>query len=204
MDGVRHPVGRQSANVYWRRRLVVLLGLILVVVVAWFLITSPSGDGSEEPVADSSVSPGATTTADAAADGGDPSRACGVDDVEITVTPNPFNVTLGSIPAFDVSIAHVGSSSCLLSTGGTDSELLITSGSTQIYTTADCPSNSPINERDFLLSGDTTESFSVNWNGQWSAPECGTSTNSTQAGYYWATLTLQGIEAEPAQFQLSE
>ncbi len=203
MDGMRHPVGRQSANVYWRRRLVVLLGVILLVVVAWFLITSPSGDGSDQPAADSSLSPDAAISSDAAEDG-DPSRACGVDDVEIIVTPNPFNVTLGSIPAFDVSITHVGSASCLLSTGGTDSELVITSGDTQIYTTADCPSNSTINERDFLLSDGTTETFSVNWNGQWSAPECGTSTNTTKAGYYWATLTLQGIEAEPAQFQLSE
>ncbi|WNM27121.1 hypothetical protein RN607_13095 [Demequina capsici] len=198
MEGLRRPVGRQSANVYWRRRLVVVLGVILLVVVAWFLIFSPSGDGTDLPVAESSQSPEATTSAAA-----DASRACGVDDVTITVTPNPQSVAVGSLPVFDVSVAHASSSPCLLSIGGEDSTLLITSGDTQIYTTADCPDQSPITARDLLLANDATETFQVTWNGNWSAPECGTATHSTDPGYYWATLTLQGIQADAAQFQLT-
>ncbi|WP_062200242.1 hypothetical protein [Demequina salsinemoris] len=206
MDGLRHPVGRKPARVYWMRRLLLLAIVVLVVVVAWFLIFAPSGDGTAEesdPAATASVSADATTSAAAADAAADANRACGVDDVEIAVTPADFSVAVGTAPVFKVKVTHVGSSACLFSTGGKDSDLVITSGSEEIYSTADCRKESTIKESDFLLSDGSTEKFNVTWTGNWSAPDCGDSPNETQAGYYWATLTLQGIEAEPTQFEIT-
>ncbi|WNM24299.1 hypothetical protein [Demequina capsici] len=200
MEGLRRPVGRQSANVYWRRRLVVVLGVILLVVVAWFLIFSPSGDGTDLPAAESSQSPEATTSAAA-----DASRACGVDDVTITVAAHDSSYAAGTLPVFDATITHTGSSACLLTTGGADSELLIMSGSDRIYSSADCPANSTITERDLLLSEGASESFQVTWDRQRSAEGSCDPVNATPgAGTYKATLTLQGISAEPATFALAE
>ncbi|WP_084124904.1 hypothetical protein [Demequina sp. NBRC 110054] len=202
MDGLRHPVGQQPARVYWMRRLLLLAVAALVVVVVWFLIFSPDGDGTDagtdEPAATTSVSADATDSTAA-----DASRACGVDDVEVTVNPVDFTNALGTAPVFKVKVAHVGSSACLLATGGADSTLLITTGDVEVYSTADCVEESPIKERALLLSDGATESFKVTWSGNWSAPECGEPSQETKAGFYWATLTLQGIEAEPTQFELA-
>ncbi len=199
MEGLRHPVGRQPAQVYWFRRLLLLAFIVLVAVVAWFLIASPSGDDATEPTADVSQSPGVTTSA---ADDG--TRACGVDDVQITVAANEANYPAETLPVFNVRVAHTSASPCFLSTSGADSIMLITSGNDRIYSTADCPAESTLNPRDFLLTDNAEEQFQVSW-GRTRSTEgsCDKPEATPQPGTYNATVTIQGIAAEPATFQLS-
>ena len=47
MSTIKHPVGPQSSKVYWRRRLVVGLGLLAVLVIILLIIVRP-GSRSEE------------------------------------------------------------------------------------------------------------------------------------------------------------
>ncbi len=104
---------------------------------------------------------------------------------------------------FDVSITHTGATPCLLSTDSPNTELLITSGSDRIFSSADCPTDATINKRDFLLQPDAKETFSVTWSRQRSAPGCTAVSATPGDGTYHAVLTIQGIEAPDATFQLS-
>lgn len=203
MEGVRRPVGDLPPEVYWRRRIVVLGVVALIGIVIWFLVTSPRGTenpggGALDPTVTSSVSP--TASPDASFDA---SRPCEASDLTVTATPNPFTFASGSLPVFDVTISVTGISPCKLSISNENSELLITSGTDRIFSSADCPNDATINERELILQADSpNEMFQVTWNRQRSAEGCATVTATPKPGYYKAALTLQGIAAEPVQFEL--
>jgi hypothetical protein len=205
MEGLRQPVGDLPPEVYWRRRLVIIGGLLLLILVLWFLVTSPSGDNDTSTAGDATPSPTASpTTTATAAEALAVGRECTEGDLEITTTPNPFTFDSDSLPSFDVAIEHVGDSPCLLQTAHEDSALLITSGSDRIWSSADCPTQSPINDREFLLEAGQEEDFQVTWPRTRSAPECATVTAEPAPGFYLADLSLQGIAAEQVQFELAD
>lgn len=199
MDGLKQPVGDLPPEIYWRRRLVIFGGVVLLILVLWFLITSPSG-GGEADGADPTTAPTSQPTVDA---DGNAARACGPDDVQLTIVANPFTSPSGALPQFDVAIEQVGSSPCLLDTTAANTELHIRSGSDRIWNSSDCPADSPISARQFLLQQDASEDFSITWPRQRSNEDCTTETAEPGAGFYLATLTIQGIESDEVQFELT-
>jgi hypothetical protein len=207
MDGLRDPVGGKPPEIYWRRRIVAAIGLVLVIVVIYFLVSSPGGNPKTN-----AASPGATTSPTASADpsanpSADPSaattRACTSADVALTLTANPRNFAAGALPRFDVDIKQDGPSACRLDTTAAGTELKITSGSDRIFSSTDCPTDATINARQFLLAPGASETFQVNWNRQRSAPECTSVSATPGAGTYHAVLTIQGIASNDATFTLS-
>lgn len=203
MDGLRHPVGEKPTGVYWVRRLIVLGVVALVLVVAWFLIFSPGGDGGAEAPG-TTTDPAATTSPTAQPTGTEGAAfACTDADVVLTATPNPRTVGAGSLPQFDISVEHVSLSPCLLSTTADGTELLITSGSDRVFSSLDCTDDGSFPDTELLLADGATEMFQVNWTRQRSSEGCGTPTSTPGDGFYWAEITVQGIAAEPVQFELA-
>jgi len=207
MDGLRHPVGEKPAGVYWVRRLIVFGVIGLVLVVAWFLIFSPGGDGDGEG-AGTTTEPPVTTSPTADATGSEGAAfACTDADVVLTATPNPFTSGAGSLPQFDVSVEHVSLSPCLLSTSAEGTELYIWSGRTdspdRVFSSLDCADDGSFTDTELLLADGATEMFQVNWTRQRSSEGCATPTSTPGDGFYWAEITVQGIAAEPVQFELA-
>ncbi len=71
MSTFRNPVGPQPSGVYWRRRLVVLLGLVAVVAIVALIVAQPRGpapapSGTAAPTAPATPNPTGTSAADAA------------------------------------------------------------------------------------------------------------------------------------------
>jgi hypothetical protein len=198
MKGLRQPVGDQPPEVYWRRRLVLAAGIVLFLLVVWFLATSPS-DGTDSPTPTPTPSPDITATVNGAT-----ARTCGPDDVEVTTVANPSDYPGGALPNFDVDIEHVGNSPCLLDTANEGTELLIVSGSDRIWSSADCPADSPINARQFLLQPEATEEFQVTWPRTRSSEGCNPVSAVPLPGTYRATLTIQGIPSAEAVFRLAD
>lgn len=199
MEGLRTPVGDLPPEVYWRRRLTVVGGVVLVLVVVWFLATSPSGE-TDDPTADPTPSPSVTPDASMPPS---QAQACTGDDVSVTLVANPRTFPEGALPTFEATIEHLGGAPCALNTAASTSDLYIRSGPDDIFYASHCPAQSPINEREFILSGGTTENFDVSWNRQRSAEDCATNTGDVRPGFYLATLTLQGISSDEAQFELT-
>ncbi len=205
MDGLREPVGGNPPEVYWRRRIVAIVGAVLLLVVVYFLVSSPGG-GDSTATTDTTPDPTVTPDPTAGATGGvDVSRACTSADVTLTVSPNPFTFSADSLPVFDVSVNQDGATPCLLDTSTADSQFVVWSGgesNTDIYySTEYCADDATITPRTMILQPGADEPFQVTWSRQRVGPDC-TPGDEPTAGYYWAQLTIQGIESEPAQFQL--
>ena len=201
VEGLRTPIGDQPPEVYWRRRLTVVGGLILLILVIWFLVTSPSGESDPDAPAPS-VTPTVEPTSTADPGPATSAGACGPDDISISLVATPFSVGPDGLPTFEATVEHTGAVPCSLDTGASNSDLYIRSGGDAIFYASHCPESSPISSRQFLLADGATETFAVTWNRQRSAENCGSNTGDVLPGFYMATLTLQGIAADEAQFEL--
>lgn len=206
MADSREPGGALPREIYMRRRIVAGIGLVLVLVIAYFLIFSPSGDG-DDAATDTTTTPAPTVSSDPTTSAApvDASRACTDADVQLTLTPNPFEVAAGGVPSFDVAIQQVGASPCSLNTDA-DSSLVVWSGGESnrdiYFDSTYCESDATITSRQMVLDTGAAESLTASWNRIRVGEGC-TQGASAGEGYYWAQVTLQGIASEPAQFHIN-
>ena len=204
MDGLR-PVGGQPPEVYWRRRIVAAMGLVLTLVVIYFLASSPGGDKDKTGTKTTNSAAPVVSTAPSGDPSADASRPCAAADVTLTVTPNPFKFAVGTLPVFDVAIKNT-TTPCLLDTAAADTSLVIWSGGESnkdiYFSTAYCPDDGTITGRQFVLASGAQESLSLTWSRQRKGEGC-TIGSAPADGFYWAQVTIQGIASEPAQFELA-
>ncbi len=139
MSTFRNPVGPQSPRVYWRRRLVVLLGLLAVIVIVVLIVSRPgsgtpkpvpSGSQSAKPGATSSVTPGSTNAANA--------KACDPTKVTVTATLDSNSYAAGVNPVLTFALKNTSTAACSFSAGSDVQEFHITSGDELIWNSKDC------------------------------------------------------------------
>ncbi|WP_084039146.1 hypothetical protein [Demequina sp. NBRC 110053] len=202
MKGLRNPVGDEEPNVYWVRRAVVLIAIAVLAVVVWLLIrglTSGGGDG-ETPAPDTTTSPSVTQSAGAAGEN-DPSRPCTAEDVRVGAVASPTQVNVGSMPAFEVSIEHIGSAACLLSTTADGTSMAIRSGEDVYYDSVWCPDTPLFDAAEWILQPGDREAVQATWTGQRYDDACEAQGNAA-AGTYWSAIAIAGIAAAEADFLL--
>lgn len=204
MDGLRDPIGGKPSEIYWRRRIVAAIGVVLVLVVIFFLATSPSGDGKKASVVKATVTPAVTSADPSAPPSGDGSRPCTAADVQLAMAASSTTFAAGSLPVFNVDIKQSGATPCRLDTAAAETELKITSGKDRIFSSLDCPADPTITAKQFLLQPGASETFQVTWNRKRSAPECATVAAAPLPGTYHAVLTVQGIEGNDTVFSLTD
>ncbi|WP_062070336.1 hypothetical protein [Demequina sediminicola] len=209
MGSLRHPVGEQPPQVYWFRRVLVLVVAIAVIVGLWWLLSTIFGGDSAESGGEGSTpaessSPGASNSAEAATVSDDPSRACTANDVTITTTASPASPTIGTMPAFDLSIQHVGTSPCTLSTDTEGTELAVSSGNDQYYSTSWCPEDPGFESKTWVLQADDVQALQVVWPGIWQNSDCTGPVNEIRPGTYQAAVSVAGIPSEVATFTMVE
>lgn len=206
MSGFRNPVGDEPPETYWRRRLIVIGVVVLAIVLLWFLISATlAGDGEDKSSTPDS-SPGATLSpdAEAATDPGDPNRPCTAADLAVSTVPSPSNVNVGGSAAFDVTVEHNGGSACALSTAGDGTSMVIGSGKDDVYyNSAWCTDTPVFEEANWILQPGDRQVVQSSWNTQRHNESCESGSNGG-AGTYWAEISVAGVEAEQARFQLVE
>ena len=201
MDGLRHPVGTEPSEVYWKRRLAVVIAIAVLALMVWLVISSlgsPSPSTSPPTSPGASLGPSVNPTSVAALN-----RPCTSADVSLAMAANPSTVASGATPSFDVTIEQVSDSPCKLDTSADGTQLLITSGSDRIYSSTDCSGDATIEAKQFLLQPGAQEGLTLTWDRSRSAAGCTKVTATPGAGTYHAKLTIQGIAAEDAVFRLS-
>lgn len=136
MSTLRHPVGPQPPEVYWRRRLLVGLGLLAVIVIIVLIIVGP---GSGEPADQPSPDPETTETA---APGDDPvaedEAACAPGQVVLTPVTDASTYAPGVQPLLSFTLLNSGDEACSLEVGPDVQEYVIVSGSDRIWASTDC------------------------------------------------------------------
>ena len=129
MSTIRNPVGPQPPGVYWKRRALVLLGLVAIVVIIALIIMRP---GSGTPAATTkSPSPTATSIAEGA-------KACDPANIQLTAITDKNGYNVGETPLISMSITNTGLTACTVNAGTDAQEYLILSGTEQYWSSRDC------------------------------------------------------------------
>ncbi len=136
MSTLRHPVGPQPPEVYWRRRLIVGLGLLAVIVIIVLIIVRP---GSGDPAAAPTPDPETTETSEP----GDPTdptdvAACTATQVVVTPVTDAASYPADQEPLLSFTLLNTGAAPCTLDAGVDQQEYLIVSGSDRIWASTDC------------------------------------------------------------------
>lgn len=140
MSTFRNPVGPQSSGVYWRRRLIVGLGLLAVVVIIVLIVVRPGADapGTPKPSGSSipSPTPGSTSTAAPT----DPASAEACDPTKIALTPviDSTSYDAGIFPVLSFTLKSSMAVPCKLNAGSDLQEFIVTSGDERIWSSKDC------------------------------------------------------------------
>lgn len=183
MSSVINPVGPEEPTVYWRRRILIVLAVVVVLFVAW-LIIRPGGDA--EPVAAPTQDPSATAQVT-----GDPSAspsnvdapACVESDLGIEVKLDSSTYKQGSDVKMQMFIKNNGSSDCSRNLGSKANKFDITSGPAAVWSSANCVAET---KDDFkLIPAGRTYVVESTWNQTLNAGgSCSTPFQKAQPGGY--------------------
>ena len=171
MSTIRNPVGPQPPGVYWRRRLLLLLGLVAVIAVIALIFARPGSSGTPG----SAPSPGASDSADAGPSAAATPAAvegapCDPAVVSVVAKIDTNAYAAGQLPQLSFTIAN-------------------TSGAEQYWSSKDCETG-PI-DSDLLLEPNTpVTSAAIPWDRTRSSTStCGTERAAVPAG--GATFNLR-------------
>ena len=142
MSTFRNPVGPQPAKVYWRRRLIVGLGLLAVVVIIILIVVRPgSGAPAPKPSPSTSSSANSSNNPSGTPTGGATNGAVAeCDPAKVTVTPgtDASSYAPGVNPVLTFSLKSSATAPCTMSAGSDVQEFIVTSGDELIWTSRDC------------------------------------------------------------------
>lgn len=162
MSTFRNPVGPQPSRVYWRRRLVVGLGLIAVIVIIILIVTKPgsggtgsSPTGSKSPAASGSPTPASTNPADAV--------ACDPAKVTLEASTDATSYDAGVNPLLSFSLKSLMTQPCTIAAGSDVQEFRVTSGDELIWSSKDCQTD-PVAATTVLMPGIPKAGPSLTWN----------------------------------------
>jgi hypothetical protein len=128
-------------------------------------------------------------------------KACGVKDVTLWLAGSQTQFAPGENPAFTITLTHVGRKPCLVDASTAVQELVITSGTDRIWSSADCPAP----PQDLLMAPGDVWPVTVTWNRERSGPGCAEGLPPTQPGTYSAVVTsteAEGLASPPVSFTL--
>ncbi|MBN9239642.1 MAG: hypothetical protein BGO97_08085 [Micrococcales bacterium 70-64] len=186
MSTFRNPVGPQSSRVYWRRRLVVLLGLLAVILIVVLIVVRP-GSGATTPSPKPSSSAGAPS--------GNPTDAatppeCDPTKVTVDAATDSTSYEAGVNPVLSFTLKSL--SDCTMSVGSDVQEFTITSGDELIWTSKDCQT-APVPATIVLKAGVPQAGPSITWDRtRSSADTCDSTRDAVIAGgaSYHLTVTV--------------
>lgn len=201
------PVGPLPAPVYWRRRAVVLVALLLALWLLWRLLTGVlGGDDTLEPQARAtpSASPTASTAASATPTP-TPSatpEACADDVLEVQATAETADVPPGARTPFTLSVRNTGTAPCVRALGQGAVELVVTSGDDRVWSSDDCAPGGTV-EQVVLAPGEASTARAT-WSGTRSAPGCPRDQPVAPAGTYRVTARVGELRVPGMVFRVTE
>ncbi|GGK80154.1 hypothetical protein Sme01_45550 [Sphaerisporangium melleum] len=222
-DTFRGDVGVEGPEVYWRRRVSVLTGALVVVAVIAWACSSASGGAGGRPSSDGATGPGpapSTTvvpetapsvpspaaTATAATSSPTPRRSrrpggrCDQADLVVGLVTEAEVYAGGRAPSFLLTVVNLGRSGCTVDVGPRAVEVRVTSGADRVWSTADCVSGEGADVR--RLERGVPHVRTVGWDRRRSAPDCRAARPEARRGTYVATARLGPLKSSKVVFHL--
>lgn len=134
---MRTPVGPLPPEVYWRRRIVVGVGILAVILIIVLIVVRP---GSGTPASQPTPEPQTTETADPAGEGGaaGDGTACDPSQVVVTAVTDAGSYPADQQPLLSLTLLNTGTTACTMQAGSDVQSYVIVSGSDPIWASADC------------------------------------------------------------------
>jgi hypothetical protein len=219
VSSVINPVGPEEPSTYWRRRALVVVGILVVIWLLWLLVSlafgsdddspSPAASPTPSPVAsesaepDASASPQADPSASASPSASPSPNAvasgpCRNGDIEVVAGTASDSAPVGSGLGLTMTVTTTGDEPCARDVGAGANELRITSGSVLVWSSDFC-SPSTDSETTTLEPG-TGWSTSVSWPGTVTAEDCPANQPAAQPGTYRVVARNGKVESEPVTF----
>jgi hypothetical protein len=163
MSTFKNPVGPQPPKVYWRRRLIVGLGALAVIVIVFLIVFRP-GSGATAPKSDATggKSSSATTPSPSVTAPAGDGAACVPAKLKLVAVTDKTTYGAGEQPQISMSITNTGQANCTMNLGSTQQELIITSGSEQIWASKDCQS-APVDAPSTLKPNEAITTPPIAW-----------------------------------------
>lgn len=212
-------------DVYWRRRMSVLVAVLVVVaVVAWACSSGGSGPGrtssaqstpSVTPAADpllaglrtlamGTASPSPTQATPKASPSARPRRPgemCTEQDLVLSLQGGKEQIYAGdSRPGFMVTLVNTGPVMCKADVGPRAMEVRITSGADRIWSTADCVSGAGTDVQE--LQRGVPYVRALEWDRRRSSSDCRATPATALPGTYVATVRMGRMRSAKGVFHL--
>ncbi|WP_223692202.1 hypothetical protein [Leifsonia poae] len=210
MSTFKNPVGPQPSKVYWRRRLLLGLGVLAVIVVIVLIVVRP-GSSNGSPAGAPTPTPSSTPVSDGTTIPTDPTKAsgsaCTPGDVTVQAVTDASTYAAGAQPKLSVSITNTGSTACKINAGTSQQVFTITSGSEVYWKSTDCQTDK-VDAEVLLQPGKTISSQTpIEWDRTRSDPStCKDKRDPVPAGgaSYHLQTSVGGIQsAQTKQFILN-
>lgn len=215
MSSLLNPKGPEQPSTYWRRRAAILVGLLVVLWLAWWLLGAAFG-GDEDPATEPSASPSlgsSVAPSPQAATSASPSptaepvaaaraRAVSCDRADVTVAAatESDSAGVGQGLALTMSVTNTGEDPCRRDVGPGANEIAVTSGSVLVWSSDACASGEG-KDRVALEPG-SPFSTSVTWSGEVTGAECPDAPAVAQAGTYRVVARNGTVESAPVVFTI--
>lgn len=205
MSTIRNPIGPQPPKVYWRRRLMVLLGALAVVIVIVLIVVRP-GAGNEAPVTGDDTATSETTgdgtsaedvAAEEASDDTTDDGMCRTQNLTIEAIVDKESYQPGELPQIGMRLTNIGAVPCILDVTPTKQVYEVSSGADSYWLSSDCQAES----EDVLVTLAPNEPQSttpIAWDRTGSLP-CDSSTQQVPGGDATYSLQVRLGELESAK-----
>ncbi len=224
MSGVTHPVGPEPPEVYWRRRLIVGLAVIVTLVLLVKVVHHGGGSPAAASSTSTSVSatPAASSGAQMTAQSPSPTASdmpiavasqtptaptttasgeCSDADTAVTITLDRKTTTVGVGVHMTMSVKNTSATSCKRDVGSGANEVTIISGPALIWSTDHC---NPSTAKDIVdLKPGQTWSVDDVWDGKMSAKGCKILATA-KPGAYWGHARNGNVNSDGASFVIAQ
>jgi hypothetical protein len=205
------PLGPLPASTYWRRRLVLLVGVLVVLLL---LAKACGGSPKKEPLGAAGASPTPSAAASRGASAGPsagPSAAasptapavpqpCRDSVMQITVESDAQAYPTGGAPKLTLTVRNIGSAPCRRALGPGAIELLVFSGEDRIWSSNDCSQSKEQGIQ--TLPAGQARATTVQWSGKRTKPGCQTGAPA-QPGTYRVSAHVGDIVRQGSVFRFT-
>lgn len=229
-DTFRGDVGVEGADVYWRRRVSVLTGILVVVAVVAWACTSASGKpgdraggnpatpGASEPLVVSLptgfASPSASAVGTASPSAGSPPSAspspkskprrpgdpCDPKDLVLALRSSQEVYAGDAEPTFLLTVVNTGQVECTVDVGPRTLEMRVTSGGQRIWSTADCVAGPGVDRQ--MLERGVPYVRTITWDRRRSVSDCSGKRPIAAPGTYVANAHAGQLKGSKVVFHL--
>jgi hypothetical protein len=131
MSTFRNPVGPQPSKTYWRRRLVVGLGIVAVIVIVILILVKPGPHKVGAP-------PHTSASSSVPASNSSTVTACNPASVSVLAVTDATTYAATVTPQLSLTVTNNGATACTFKDGSDLQAYTITSGNETIWSSKDC------------------------------------------------------------------